>query len=81
MEYFVYIIRGKKGGTYTGFTTDLQRRLKEHNDNLGGYTKGKGPWTLVWYCVFRDRQMAENFEMYLKAGSGYAFACKRLIGK
>jgi len=78
-KYFVYIIRSEsRSKTYTGFTTDLDRRIQQHNDNLGGYTKSRGPWRLVWYCVFSERDLAENFERYLKGGSGYAFAKKRL---
>jgi len=37
------------------------------------------PWTLVWYCGFPTKKQAEDFELYLKSGSGKAFAYKRLV--
>jgi putative endonuclease len=36
------------------------------------------PWRLVTYVAFSDRAKAEEFERYLKSGSGHAFANKRL---
>ena len=79
-RYFVYIIKSQKDGkVYTGYTTDLQRRIREHNEGESGYTAGRGPWELIWYSAFPDKLMAEKFERYLKGGSGYAFARKRLI--
>ena len=80
VNYFVYIIKSQKNGKlYTGFTTNLQKRIQEHNEGKSGYTRDRGPWELIWYCAFPDRLTAENFEKYLKGGSGYAFARKRLI--
>jgi len=79
-KYYVYIIKSEtSGGIYTGFTTDLENRLKQHNEEVGGYTKNRGPWEAIWYGVFEDRQLAESFERYLKSGSGIAFARKRLM--
>lgn len=79
-KYFVYIIKSVENDKlYTGFTTNLENRMKQHNENIGGYTKGRGPWELAWYSVFSKRRLAENFERYLKSGSGFAFARKRLI--
>ena len=79
-RYFVYIIMSKTNGqTYTGYTTNLENRIKQHNENIGGYTKNRGPWELVWYGVFNQRHLAEDFERYLKSGSGIAFAKKRFI--
>ena len=34
---------------------------------------------LVYYCAFTDKQKAKDFELYLKSGSGKAFAYKRLV--
>ena len=80
MKYHVYIIRSKHSGkTYTGFTSDLSGRIKQHNSDSSTYTKGKGPWELVWFAAFETREKALDFEKYLKSGSGYAFARKRLI--
>ncbi len=37
------------------------------------------PWKLVWYSAFESMQMAKDFELYLKSGSGKAFVYKRLV--
>ena len=77
---FVYIIKSKKNGQiYTGFTADLENRLKQHNEGESGFTKGKGPWELIWYSRFKDRNKAKAFEEYLKTGSGIAFMRKRFL--
>jgi predicted GIY-YIG superfamily endonuclease len=77
---YVYLIRSEGDGKiYAGFTTDLGNRIKQHNLGMPGYTKGKGPWRLVWYAAFEAREKALAFEKYLKSGSGYAFARKRFL--
>ena len=35
--YFVYLIQCEGGSIYTGITTDVQRRFKEHQDKVGGH--------------------------------------------
>ncbi len=78
--YYVYILQSSKSGIlYYGYTTDLQKRFKEHNSSQSKFTKGHIPWKLVWYCGFSEKQKAKDFELYLKSGSGKAFAYKRLV--
>jgi putative endonuclease len=52
--YFVYIIRCTKDGTlYTGYTTDVKKRVARHNAGKGAkYTRGRRPVVLgfVWEC-------------------------------
>ena len=79
IKYFVYILRNGNDKVYTGYTIDLENRLNQHNDSLSGFTSGKGPWELVWYCAFDDKDIAQSFEKYLKTGSGIAFSRKRLF--
>ena len=46
-DYYNYIIYNENGNTYNGYTTNLSRRLKQHNGVIKGgarYTNGKGPW-------------------------------------
>jgi predicted GIY-YIG superfamily endonuclease len=64
---------------YTGFTTDVEARLKKHNSGAVEYTSVKRPWKLAWYCCFEDKMKALHFEKYLKSGSGFALARKRLV--
>ena len=64
---------------YYGYTDDLKRRLEEHNNGQSKFTKGHLPWKLVFYAGFADKQRAKDFELYIKSGSGKAFAYKRLV--
>ena len=80
--YFVYILCSRLDGRYYYGLTDRDPiiRLQEHNKpTASGYTKKYQPWDLVWYGAFNSRKKAEEFEKYLKGGSGAAFARKRLI--
>lgn len=78
--YYVYILQSSKSGIlYYGYTTDLKKRFKEHNTSKSKFTKGHLPWKLVFYSAFVDKPKAKDFELYLKSGSGKAFAYKRLV--
>lgn len=74
-KFFVYVIYSRKAGKkYTGFTTDLDRRLYQHNHNLlGTFTKNKGPWELIYYEEFDLKADALKREKYLKTGVGRDF--------
>jgi len=78
--YYVYILQSEKDDSFhTGFTEDLKSRLERHNSKTVKYSSTKAPFELIWYCAFRDKSKALSFEKYLKIGSGFAFARKRLI--
>ena len=78
--YYVYILRSSKSGKlYFGYTDNLKRRLKEHQEGKSKYTKGHLPVKLVFYSAFLDKSIAKDFELYLKSGSGKAFTYKRLV--
>jgi predicted GIY-YIG superfamily endonuclease len=76
--YYVYLLRSKSDPkrTYVGFTENLERRLEEHNEGFSKYTKSYIPWELEVSIGFSNKQKAKDFEIYLKQGSGYAFARK-----
>jgi predicted GIY-YIG superfamily endonuclease len=80
--YTVYILRSLKDTKrhYIGITVNLEKRLKEHNNKQSTYSGIYAPWKLETCIVFKDKILAENFEAYLKHGSGNAFLKKRLIG-
>ncbi|MBI5448638.1 MAG: GIY-YIG nuclease family protein [Gammaproteobacteria bacterium] len=59
---------------YIGLTQDLKRRFEEHNLGKSPHTKKYCPWKLTLYLAFPEKQKAENFEKYLKSGSGRTFA-------
>jgi len=78
--YYVYIIQSEKDNSYyTGYTSDLRKQFKKHNEGAQKYTTQKKPFRLIWYCGFVDQKKANAFERYLKQGSGFAFARKHLV--
>ncbi|MBK9285205.1 MAG: GIY-YIG nuclease family protein [Sphingobacteriaceae bacterium] len=73
--YTIYVIYSDaKKVKYTGYTDDLDRRLKEHNEGiLGKFTKNKGPWRLIYQEEVDNIIEARKREKYLKTGSGRDF--------
>ncbi len=71
MTYFVYVIKSEKDGSlYKGITDNLERRLKQHNLGKNRSTKGKGPYTLVYFEECQDRRSARLKEIFFKSGIG-----------
>jgi len=66
--YFLYILQCADNTLYTGITTDLDRRLKEHNNSKLGakYTKIRRPVKLVYSQQFTDRSEASKEESRIK---------------
>ncbi len=78
--YYTYILQSLKDKSYyIGSTHDLKSRLVKHNNGEVTYSAKKRPWKLIWYCAFPTKKQAVNFEMYLKQGSGFAFARRHLV--
>ena len=79
--YYVYILRSEcvTKQTYIGYTSDLRQRLEQHNQGFSKHTAKFRPWELIFYAAFPDKQLALEFESYLKSHSGKAFTKKRLI--
>lgn len=74
--YFVYILESRKDGKhYTGFTDNLDRRLKQHNKGSKATpsTRNRGPFRLVYYEQVEDRRTARRREKYFKSGVGREF--------
>ena len=76
---YVYLLRSivHPEQRYVGLTSDLGKRLRAHNDGRSPHTSKFGPWQLMMYLCFEDDRRAVDFELYLKIGSGQAFANKR----
>ena len=66
--YSLYILRCADGSLYTGITTDVDRRVEEHNSSALGakYTRGRRPVALVFSRSFRDRSEASREEARIK---------------
>lgn len=66
--YFLYILECSDQTLYTGITTNLDRRLKEHNNSKSGakYTKLRRPVKLVYAEEFVNRSEASKEEAKIK---------------
>lgn len=71
--YFLYILKCKDGTLYTGITTDVVRRVAEHNTSKQGakYTKARRPVKLVYQKKFMNRSTASREEARVKSLSRY----------
>jgi len=68
-EWSIYIIKTRLDTLYTGITTDVERRFKEHssaNKRGARYLKGKGPLVLMWHQVVGTRSEASILECRVK---------------
>jgi putative endonuclease len=79
-KLYVYVLKNRDTPPryYTGLTSDLPRRLAEHNQGSCGHTTQYGPWSIDVVIEFADERRAVAFERYLKSGSGVAFARRHL---
>ena len=67
MSWFLYIVRCQDQSLYTGITTDISRRLKEHNSKKGAfYTKNKLPVELVYQEAMPGQSQARKREAAIK---------------
>ena len=75
---FVYVIQSKDGFLYIGSTTDLEKRLYQHQNHLAGWTKRGTGWKLVYKEEFKTYSEARKREIWMKTGVGREFLNKRL---
>lgn len=91
-QAYVYLLQNKAEEFYVGWTTDIKRRVKEHNAGKSRYTKSRVPWELVGYEVFSNKDEAKKRERVLKRNprmlsyfkkralssrEGFAVSCRR----
>jgi len=80
-EFIVYVLLSEDlAHHYTGMTTDLTRRLMEHNSGKNKSTKAFSPWSIVYSEVHITRTAARAREKYLKSAAGRRFVMQKLIG-
>ena len=66
--WFVYVLRCADGTLYTGITTDVSRRCRQHNDGTASrYTRSRRPTRLVYQEAHPDRGSALRREAAIKA--------------
>ncbi len=69
MAYFTYILKCKDESLYTWITTDLDRRVRQHNWELIGwakYTLARKPVEIIYFEEFENRSLATKRELEIK---------------
>ncbi len=79
--YYTYVLRSTKTEKfYTGTTSDLKQRLKQHNKGLNRSTKHMHPLESVYIEACLNKDDAYRRERYLKSGMGKRYLKNRLRG-
>ena len=69
---FVYILRSMDGQHwYTGYTENIEKRIKKHNSSGTAWTKKFKPWDLVHKEFYESEEQARKRERFLKSKEGY----------
>jgi putative endonuclease len=69
--FFVYILKSENNWRfYVGMTSNLEKRIEEHNKGYTKSTKGYRPWKLFFFETFQSRAEARSREKYYKSGIG-----------
>ena len=77
--YYTYLLQSKKNGQwYTGSTNDLRKRFKQHTLGKSTYTRGRGPFKLVYDEACVNEEDARSRELYLKSGMGKRYIKNRI---
>ena len=72
--FYVYVPRSESdAGFYIGFSTNLRARLRQHQEGESFATSHRGPWKLIYYEAYTEREDAEGREKFLKSGAGRRF--------
>ena len=65
--WYFYVLQCKDSSLYTGITTDVNRRIQEHNSKKGAkYTRSRVPVRLVYSRKMKDRSTASKLEASFK---------------
>jgi len=76
---YTYVLKSlKDGNLYTGWSNDLRKRFKEHNEGKIISTKNRGPFMLIYYEACVDKGDALAREKFLKTGMGKRYIKNRL---
>ena len=72
--YRVYVLQNNEDKFYIGLSEDIARRLEQHNSGKSEWTKGRGPWMIVWQSEGLSLGNARRLENRLKRqGRGKGF--------
>lgn len=77
--FYIYCLESLKNKElYIGFTKDLKKRLKEHNQGLNFSTKRYIPWKVIYYEGCVEESDARRREKYLKTTQGGRLLKRRM---
>ena len=76
--FYVYVLRSETDAGYIGFSSNLSKRLRDHENGAAFATSYRGPWKLIYYEAYLERDDARGRERYLKSGSGRRFLKSQL---
>jgi putative endonuclease len=69
MSWYTYVVECSDGTFYTGVTTDVERRINEHNEDdrlASRYVRGRRPVRLYWHSVPSQKAEAYRLERQIK---------------
>jgi putative endonuclease len=79
-KFFVYaLVSDKDRRIYVGFSSNLEKRIIEHNSGKTKSTKGYLPWKLLYFEEVSNRALARQKEKYYKSGIGKEFLKSLLL--
>lgn len=79
MYYYIYILKSLKDNQfYTGYTSDLKKRMEEHKKGEVASTKNRLPLELVYFEGCVNQQDATHREKYLKTSWGKRYIKERI---
>ena len=77
-QYIYVLLSIKSGKWYIGCTNNLRKRFNEHNEGKSTYTKGRGPFKIIYFEGCIDKHDGFAREKYLKSGMGRRFLKNRI---
>jgi putative endonuclease len=79
MFFYVYVLEsGKNKNLYIGYTNNLRKRIKEHNQGFTKSTRPFLPWHLIYYEACLNEKDAKRREKYFKTNQGRRLLKRRL---
>ena len=68
--YRVYVLQNWAGKLYIGLSENPGARLEQHNAGVSQWTRGKGPWNMLWLSEPMELGQARKLENHLKRQKG-----------
>ncbi|MBU4446398.1 GIY-YIG nuclease family protein, partial [bacterium] len=79
IKYYVYVLQSEKDKNfYVGYTNDLSKRIRQHNEGNVNSTKDRRLLRLVYYEACLNQQDATHREKYLKTAWGKRYLKSRM---